>query len=279
MEVDDEKVSAFFRNFDLRNFSELINQMAKWINGYASGYKLVFFKNVKPASTEERIIADTGKILYLPAKSASLPQTDPFPQKRIITEEMFKLFLEKFKTAPSGVNDACARFIKAKYKSGIVSDAWVPVLFQEYVVGYIHIWLNDNEEKPPFSFKTIDMMYQFAKVVAYSLKINGFFEQGNMKNKPLEGNIIDISVSGILFAYPHARFASALLQGSKLAVKLISPRRTISSESTIVRCFSDNTLSYFGCQLDLAPEDIRFLFEFLYGRPFTDADMELYGQV
>ena len=79
--VEPEKISSFFKNFDLHNFSELINQMAKWINGYASGYKLVFFKNVTPNSVEEQVIADTGKILYLPSKSANLPPDRSLPPK------------------------------------------------------------------------------------------------------------------------------------------------------------------------------------------------------
>jgi hypothetical protein len=41
----------------------------------------------------------------------------------------------------------------------------------------------------------------------------------------------------------------------------------------IVRRYKDVNLYYFGCRYtQIAPEDLRFLFEYLYGKPFTDAD-------
>jgi hypothetical protein len=280
MDFEPETVGELFRDFDIHNLSGLIGEMAEWIKGYASGYKLVIFKDVKPASTEERVVAETGKILLLASTVGTLPSTDPYPRKRLVTEEMFKRYLESTGVALAHVGEACTRFVRAKYSNGIFSEAWIPILFQEYVIGYIHIWLN-QEGRPPFDYAMIDTMYQFAKVLAYSLKINGYFEQGKLKNELFEGKVIDISASGLLFAYPHSPLASALLQDSELSVKLLSPRRTVNAVAKIIRRYRDNSMGYFGCRfLDMAPEDLRFLFEFLYGRPFTDADVEfLYGQV
>ncbi|MDR1619013.1 MAG: PilZ domain-containing protein [Treponema sp.] len=279
-EYESGEIGGFVRDLDPRNLSGLIEQMAGWIKGYANGYKLVIFKDVKPASTEERIVAETGKTLYLPSTLANFPQADPYPKKRLITEEMFKRYLESTGVNLEYVDSACARFIKAKFDSGIFSDAWIPVLFQEYVIGYIHIWIN-KEGKLPFDYGVIDTLYQFAKVLAFSLKENGYFDGGKLKNEPFEGKVVDISASGILFAYPHSSLASALLPDSELAVKLISPRRIVKTNARIVRRYKDNSLGYFGCRfLDMAPEDMRFLFEYIYGKPFTDTDASfLSGQV
>ncbi|MDR1318599.1 MAG: PilZ domain-containing protein, partial [Treponema sp.] len=279
-EYETGEIGEFYRNLDPKNLSGLIEQMAGWIKGYANGYKLLIFKDAKPASTEERIVAETGKTLYLPSTLANFPQADPYPKKRIITEEMFKRYLESTGVDLAYVDNACARFIKAKFDSGIFSDAWIPVLFQEYVIGYIHIWVN-KEGKLPFDFSVIDTLYQFAKVLAYSLKINGYFEKGRLKNEPFEGKVIDISASGVLFAYPHSGLSSTLLPDSELEVKIISPRRSINAVAKIVRRYKDNSMGYFGCRfLDMAPEDLRFLFEFIYGKPFTDTDASfLTGQV
>jgi hypothetical protein len=270
----------FFRDLDPRNLSGIIEQMAAWIKGYANGYKLVIFKDVKPSTTEERIVAETGKTLYLPSTLASFPQTDPSPKKRLITEEMFKRHLESTGVSLTYVDDACARFIKAKFDSGIFSDAWIPVLFQEYVIGYIHVWIN-KEGKLPFDYEVIDTLYQFAKALAYALKINGYFEKGKMKNEPFEGKVIDISASGMLFTYPHSNLSSALMPDSELAVRLINPRRTIKTNARIVRRYKDSAQGYFGCRfLDMAPEDMRFLFEYIYGKPLADKDASfLTGQV
>ncbi|MDR1586485.1 MAG: PilZ domain-containing protein [Treponema sp.] len=279
-EYEPGETGDFFRNLDPKNLSGLIEQMAGWIKGYASGYKLIIFKDVKPSSTEERIVSETGKTLYLPSTLAGFPQADPYPKKRIITEEMFRRYLESTGVDLAYVDNACARYIKAKFDNGIFSDAWIPVLFQEYVIGYIHIWIN-KEGKLPFDFGVIDTLYQFAKVLAYSLKINGYFEKGKLKNEPFEGKVIDISASGVLFAYPHSSLSSALLPDSELRVKIVTPRRSINASAKIVRRYKDNSMGYFGCRfLDMAPEDLRFLFEFIYGKPFADTDASfLTGQV
>jgi hypothetical protein len=270
----------FLQNINPQNLSGLIEQMAAWINSYASGYKLVIFKDAKPSAAEERILAETGKVLYLPSTLGSLPQADPYPRKRIITEEMFKRYLESTGVDPAFVDSACARFIKTKFNSGIFSDAWIPVLFQEYVVGYIHIWIN-REGAQPFDYSIIDTLYQFAKVLAYSLKINGYFEKGKLKNEAFEGKIIDISASGLLFAYPNTAFSSALLPDSELMVKITTARRSVNITSKIVRRYRDSSMGYFGCRfLNMAAEDLRFIFELIYGKPFTEFDAAfLNGQV
>jgi hypothetical protein len=270
----------FIQSLDPKNLSGLIDQMAAWIKGYANGYKLVIFKDVKPETPEERIVAETGKTFYLPSTLAAFPKADPYPKKRLITEDMFKRYLESTGVDLQFVDDACTRFIKNKFDSGIFSDAWIPVLFQEYVIGYIHVWIN-KEGKLPFDYGVIDTLYQFAKILAFSLKVNGYFETGKLKNEPFQGKVIDISASGLLFAYPNSPLSAALLPDSELSVKLTAPRRMVNTNARIVRRYKDNSQGYFGCRfLDMEPEDMRFLFEYIYGKPFTDTDATfLSGQV
>jgi hypothetical protein len=275
-----EDAGDFLRQTDPKNLSGLIKQMASWIKEYANGYRIFVFREIKPSATEERVVAETGKAFYLPSTLAGLPKEDPHPKKRIITEDMFKTYLESTGVALAHVDHTYARLIKEKFERGIFSDAWVPILFQEYVIGYIHAWIN-REGKAPFDYAVIDILFQFAKILAFSLKLNGYFDTGLLKNDPFEGDVIDISASGLLFAYPHSAISSALLPDSDLAVKLITPKRTITTNARIVRRYRDNTATYFGCRFtDILPEDTRFLFEFIYGKPLTDEDMVFFaGQV
>jgi hypothetical protein len=254
--------------------------MAAWIKGIASGYRLVIFKDLKPDTIEERIVAETGKTFFIPSTRLSLPQQDPYPRKRLIVEETFRRYLESTGTPLSHIDDAITRFLKSKFDGGIFSDAWVPILFQEYVIGYIHVWLS-KPDKAPLDYELIDALYQFAKVLAFSLKENGYFEMGRMKNEPFQGKVVDISASGLLFAYPHSPLSVILLPESELSVRLITPNRTINTNAEIVRRYKDSTMGYFGCRfLDMAPEDMRFFFEFIYGKPFTDFDASfIAGQV
>ena len=279
-EYERESSPELFNTMDQKNLSSLIEEMAVWIKTYASGYKLVIFKDVKPSSTEERLLAQTGKSFYLPSTDGFLPYEDPSPKKRLITEDMFKRYLESTGVDLKFVSDAYTRFIEQKKKAGLFSDLWVPILFQEYVLGYIHIWINKTG-LAPFSSGIIDQLYQYARILAHSLKKNGYFEAGKIKNDPFEGKIIDISASGLLFAYPLSTFASLLLPESELSVRLKTERRTVNTKARIMRRYKDNVQGYFGCRfMDMAPEDLRFLFEYIYGRPFTDKEATfLTGQV
>jgi hypothetical protein len=109
---------------------------------------------------------------------------------------------------------------------------------------------------------------------------------GLVKKESLEGKLIDISVSGLLFAYPFP-ILSALLgpKSSELSLTIVcpalAPRRSITPHARIVRRYKDNAQHYFGCRfLDLDPENIDCLFECIYGRPCTDANAAfLSGQV
>ena len=270
-----EDLGHIFQDNDIKNLSGLIEQMATWIKTFADNYRLVLFKDAKPSTAEERIIAETGRALFLPSTREGFPQSDPFPRKRIITEDVFKRYLESTGIGVAFIDSACARFVKAKAESGIFSDAWIPVLFHEYVIGYVHIW-NDVADKPPFDYEIINTLFQLTKVLAYSLKINGYFEKGKLKNDPFEGRVIDISASGLLFAYPvSSNISSVLKPDSKLTVKIITPERSITTEASIVRRFKDKTIGYYGCRFDnMDAEEHNYLFQFIYGKPFDDTDSE-----
>ena len=279
-QYDTVEMGNFIESIDPRNLSGLIDQMAAWIRNYASGYKLVLFKDVRPSTVDERIIAETGKALYLPTTKGGFPLTDPFPRKKIITEEMFFRYLETTGVGTGFLGAACARFIRAKVDEGIFSDAWIPILFHEYVIGYIHIWISDAG-KPPFDYKVVETMFLFTKVLAHSLEINGYFEQGKIRNNFFDGKVIDISASGLLFTYHHSDLSSALLPETKLMVSIDTPDRDLAVNTEIIRRFKDSSHGYFGCQFsEMEQDDLRFLFEFIYGKPFTEFDAKfLAGQV
>jgi len=279
-EYEKGEIGEWMKSRDPKDLQGLIEQIATWIRGFASGYKVVIFKEVKPSTTEERVVAETGKTLYLPSTSGRFPQSDPYPKKRLITEEMFRRFLESTGADAFFLDDAVKKFLKQKHDAGFYSDAWVPILFQEYVIGYIHVWIS-TEGKPPFDYNVVETLYQFATVLAYSFKERGLFNAGRIKNEPFEGKIMDISASGLLFAYPHSNLSGVLLPDTELIVKLSAPKRTIQATAQIVRRYKDNSMGYFGCRfLDMAPEDMRFLFEHLYGKTFNDAEASLVaGQV
>ncbi|MCL2801857.1 MAG: PilZ domain-containing protein [Treponema sp.] len=278
-----ENISAddLMRNLDPRNLSGLIKQIASMLNNFADGYKIINFKDKKPESLEERVLSETGKTLFIPSTVGFLPKTDPYPKKRIITEDLFKRYLETTGVGANYLDEKCTRFLKSKFNEGIYSDAWVPILFHEYVIGYIHIWI-DKQGKLPFDFSVLDNVYQYAKVLAFGLKENGYFDHGKVENQPFDGRVLDISASGLLFACPlGSPLLATLLVDAELTVTIEAPNRTINVVARIVRRFKDKSASYFGCRfVNMVPEDMRFLFEHLYGRQIDETDSAfISGQV
>jgi hypothetical protein len=271
-DFDSGEITEFMDKLNSPDLNGLIAQIGSWIKTFANGFKLVMFKDTQPTTAEEKILAETGKIIFLPSTLGSLSASDPYPKKRLVTDDILKRYLESSGVGEQYLDEAAARFIRSKFDGGVFSDAWVPILFQEYVIGYIHVWIS-REGLPPLNYEILDTLCQFARVLAFSLKINGYFDSGRLDNEPFIGNVIDISASGLLFAYPNSDMAEALRPDLELSVKLSSPKREIDATARIVRQYSDKTTNYFGCRfLDIAPEDIRFLFEFIYGKPFTDED-------
>ena len=55
------------------------------------------------------------------------------------------------------------------------------MIFQEYVIGYVCL-VNKQIGEPPFDLTLLETFHQFAKVLVYSLKINGYF-----RNAPKKG--------------------------------------------------------------------------------------------
>ena len=277
-EAEDEE--EIIQSIDPRNLSSLIKQMEILIKSFASGYRIVIFKDYKPANTEEQVIAATGKSLFLASTTGTLPVEDPFPKKRLITEDAFKKYLETSRGNSDFIDEIYTRFIKQKKGHGILSDLWVPIIFQEYVIGYIRAWI-DKPGMPLLGYDAIENLYQFSKILSYSLKINRYFDSGKIKNDPFDGKIIDISASGLLFSYPISKITDALMPETELTVELIAKNRTVNNKARIVRTFKDKIREYYGCIfIDMQPEDLRFLFEHIYGKTFTDKDAAfLSGQV
>jgi hypothetical protein len=281
-DYENDNFGELATSMDPRDLRGIIEQIEAWLMSFTSGHKIVMFKDAElPLHLiEEKIISETGKALLLPSSHGSYPVEDPYPQKRIITEELFKRYLESIGIDRAYLEETRARFVRNKFEQGIFSDIWVPIRFHEYVIGYIHSWINEKE-KMPFDYGTLDNLYQFTRILVNSYKVNGYFESGKLNNEPFGGKIIDISASGLLFSYPNSHLASALLPDRELAVNLKAPRRTVNAKARIIRRYRDNIQKYLGCCfMDMEQEEFNFLFEYIYGKPFTGPNAAyLSGQV
>lgn len=99
---------------------------------------------------------------------------------------------------------------------------------------------------------------------------NGYFKAEAAGDRRFEAPIIDISAAGILFAHPSDDLARELHIHADLDLTLRIAKRTISTSGRIMRKLKDAHNSYFGIIfMTMVPEDFRFLFEYLYGKPYA----------
>jgi hypothetical protein len=69
MEFEPADQPVYSELFDPSNIKDLVNQLSVWAREAASGHKMVMFRDSKPTSPEERIVAMTGKSLFIPPPS------------------------------------------------------------------------------------------------------------------------------------------------------------------------------------------------------------------
>lgn len=255
--------------------ARLKEQVEALVKAYGYSHKMVVFNpGHEFSSTEEQVLANTGKIVFLPVSKDGFPQNDPYNKNRIVTEELFQRYLlEETGIEGRAAEAASAKLIKDKVTAGVVSDLWVPILFQEYTVGYIRIWSTDAE-KPPLDYLMIDTLYKYSEVMAQLLKDRGYFEKMKINNVPFKANVQDISVSGLLFTCPCQETSLKLMPECNLRVTVTTLNRSLDIKATVTRNYRDKGSVFVGCHFkEMSADDIRYLFECIYAKPFTETTL------
>ncbi len=259
-------------DFDPKDIKRLMQEFYRKVAKIASDRAVVMFKKRGPEGVEEELLTRNGRIYYLPTAIGGVPAVDPYSSRRILTRDDFLELFGERGVEPGYREDELSRFERAKRSDGILSELKIPILFQEYVVGYVHI-LNRQPGKAPFDLVVLDTFAQFTKVLAYSLKINGYFRNAPRRKSGIPAETIDLSAGGILFGSAEESLQKALLEGSEIVVALSTGKRVLSAGGVVRRRFLDDRGAFYGIAFThIAPEDFRYLFEYLYGRPFTDDD-------
>jgi c-di-GMP-binding flagellar brake protein YcgR len=254
--------------FDPRRIQEVVKTFRIKMETLTSDNKIVMLRDRMPRSWEEKIIVRLGKSLWIPSTAEDFPVRDPFPDERVITKSELIALEEEAGSAPYLVTSKLGNLLYEKTKKDIVSELWCPVLYNEYVVGYVHVW-NTAARRERISRDLIEFVQQFAKVLCYSLVTNGYFKVENSTERRYEAPIIDLSASGLLFAHTSTELVKELLVHTDLDLTVRLDTRTIPVGGRIMRKFRDAENTYFGLLfLKIEQADFQFLFHFLYGKEF-----------
>jgi hypothetical protein len=266
-QVDPPELS---KSFDPSRIDDLVGGFRARVGSMVSSNAITMLRDRLPRGWEEKTIVRLGKSLWIPSTEDDYPQRDPYPDGRVITrDELIRLEGESG-SAPHVIASKLGNILYEKSKKEIFSELYCPILYNEYVVGYVHL-RNSGEKRERISRDLFDYVYEFSKVLCYSLVRNGYFRAEAAGERKFEAPIIDMSASGLLFAHTSGDLGRELLVHTDLDLGIRIRKRNISIGSRIMRKFKDAESAYFGVLfLKIQPEDFRFLFEYLYGKTYDD---------
>jgi hypothetical protein len=245
-----------------------------WIKQKADGYKLVLFKDQPPVSIEEKAVGKLGKILYISMPDGGFISEPDNTMGLFFTENSLREFLVNSGMNHDVAGEKILEILRERAVQGICSDCFIPVVFLSYIVGYVHIWVYEGGNVP-LTITMIEKIRQFTSIIAFFLEHEHFFEEGKKRLPSFNPKLLDISASGFLFALDLNKAKAAYVLNDTFSVKITISDRVIQCKAVIARDYTERKYAFYGCKfVDMELEDIRFLFESIYGKPFTDKDLE-----
>ena len=255
-EYSELEMPALSVGFDTASISGLLDSFKTISSTMYSKSGIVMFNKIrKPEGVEERLVADIGRTLLLTSMQSPLPATDPYPEGRIITQSMADAF-----EGPSVFLEGSAleRSRAEKSTLGIVSELYCPILYYQYVVGYVYL-MNDSTRKTCLDYRTVDYAWEFSHILAYSLKVNNYFKLvEGQEPDPYRPQVVNLSSGGCLLSMPKNAFKVKLKHGAVLDIKVSRSENevpAVTMKGRIARRFDDRENEYYGEAFLLAEQD------------------------
>ncbi len=266
--IDEIELSSNFRD---KTLPDVINRFKKDVALRSSENTIIMFRTQKPSRFEEELVSKTGKVLFIPSTSSTLPKTDPYPEGRIITESIEESFED-----PNYFIEGShfEKLLNEKQKLGISSEIWCPIVYYQYVVGYIYI---SNKNGDSFDIGMVDYLWDFTRILAWYLKETGYFSvESEPKRAPgHEPKILDMSPGGVLFSLPRSEIRTPIREGSLFSIEIQMKKREepICCSARVVRRFEEEeSITYGTSFVNLSAQDMMNLYEVLYRRPYQSGE-------
>lgn len=259
-------------DFDYTSIKSLYKNFRTKMVDEVSDARIVMMREKVLDKYEEKVMAATGKMLWIPSTEEDFPVKDPYSDERLITRRDLVKYEEALDRPPHVITSKLGNILYEKQKKQIHSELFCPILYDLYLVGYIYL-CNREDRKEKISKDLLEYAYDFSKVLGYSLQLTGYFTSNDSMERRYEAPIIDISASGLLFAHPRADLSDNLLIHTDIDVTVRFPERTMVIGSLVRRKFQDAERCYFGIQfLEISQDDLKFLFEKLYAKPYSSEE-------
>ena len=239
-DVEMPEVQAGLDVSSITGLMESFKRRSSFVAGM--GALVMFQKGRKPETVEERLIAHFGRALLIPSMQSPLPADDPYVDGRIITQQMAdawegpSIFLEGATLEKSRL---------AKGRLGIVSEVYCPLLFYQYVVGYVYL-KNDEANRVCLDFQSVDFAWESARALAFKLHQNNYFKVNEKRPDPCVPSVLDLSLEGMLMSLPRESFKLNIKKHTILNMRILYLEDVIELKARVVRHFGDKENDYYG---------------------------------
>ncbi|MFW6214015.1 MAG: PilZ domain-containing protein [Spirochaetota bacterium] len=262
--VDDPGVQP---GFDVSQIAELMAAFRERASEFAAESKIIMFRERTPSSFQEQLVAQTGKILVVPL-TGNESRLEPLEvRERVLSQDQVVAHEEERGNDMFSVLEQLGTIANENRAKGIAHELYCPVLYHQYVVGYMYL-VRTGARDESFPPQTYEFALYYARILAYALKKNGYFQAGRGEREYGAHSLIDISGSGALFVVPEGTPAIHLF--TDLPLMLSMSGRSIPIKGRVMRKFADTQGTYLAVQfIELDPDDLEFLIEQIYGAGYS----------
>lgn len=249
--------------FDTSQISELLRAFRERSARFATENKIIMFRERKPESFQERLIARSGKILVMPFYATESQIRSADIRERILTQDEIIAIKAEEGEDMFAVLEQIGKVVESNRENRIWHELYCPILYRQYVVGYMYLIRSDADQER-FEAPVFDFVIQFGRILAYSLKVNGYFKAQPRLNEFGSAELIDISGSGLLFSYPPD--GPDILLYTDLELKITIGDRSAPARGRVMRKYQDAGRLYIAIQfIELDQSDMELLLDHIYG--------------
>jgi hypothetical protein len=265
---NDSVVPNDFLFADSSDLPDLVKQFYSRFSGF-DHTSIVMFRNQNPKWPYEFLVAESGRLLVLMAGEKTFPSEKRYVGVPVISHE----YMAGFESGNPDLADVDYASLQTQVtfaEAAIIC----PIIYREYCIGYATVAGNLGH---PLRDDDVEWIYQFSLVLANALENNGYFSGGGVRSEEIVPRILDISASGVLVAALPSHLVANLSLYSDLEITVETNDRSLEIQCRVMRSFVAKNQQYFALQyINIRPEDFRFLFQWIYGRPITADDQNLW---
>jgi hypothetical protein len=252
--------------FDATKIADLLASFREGAGRFASDNKIIMFRSRTPTTFQEKLIAKSGKILVLPFHTGESQIRSGDVRERLLSQDEIIAYEAEDGDDMFTVLERIGKLIDSNREKRIWHELYCPVLYHQYVVGYLYLMRSDSDQEK-FEPAAFEFVVQYSRILAYSLKANGYFRAEPVVDEFGGAELIDISGSGVLFSYPHD--GPEILLYTDLDLRIGLGKQVVPVRGRVMRSYNDTDRIYIAVQfIELDPDDMELIFEHIYGREY-----------